>query len=227
MRIAGQPVAFSVEATGTPLEYQWRFNGLSIVGANAATLELADVQQANAGEYSVYIRNPFGNILSDTASLVVHYTLDVAGAARGAVTHTPVLETYPNKARVVLNATPDKGYVFTGWSGAASGAANPLAVTMDANKSITGSFTRDVVPPEYRSVEINTAGQLEWVQVARPGKKLTSDYSLDLLNWKEFSSDSSASGEMRVPFNRPQGINNLFIRSGRRAPAMRRAQSAT
>ena len=213
MRIAGQPVAFSVEATGTPLEYQWRFNGLSIVGANAATLELADVQQANAGEYSVYIRNPFGNILSDTASLVVHYTLDVAGAARGAVTHTPVLETYPNKARVVLNATPDKGYVFTGWSGAASGAANPLAVTMDANKSITGSFTRDVVPPEYRSVEINTAGQLEWVQVARPGKKLTSDYSLDLLNWKEFSSDSSASGEMRVPFNRPQGINNLFIRT--------------
>ncbi|MEC8973083.1 MAG: immunoglobulin domain-containing protein, partial [Verrucomicrobiota bacterium] len=49
MRSAGQPVAFSVEATGTPLEYQWRFNGLNIAGANAATLELAGVQQANAG----------------------------------------------------------------------------------------------------------------------------------------------------------------------------------
>ena len=213
MRIAGQSITFSVEATGTPLEYQWRFNGLNIAGANAATIELASVEQSNAGAYSAYIKNPFGNILSDAAGLVVHYTLDVAGAGRGAVTHTPELVSYPNRARVVLNATPSKGYVFTGWSGAASGAANPLAVTMDANKSITGSFTRDVVPPEYRSVEINTAGQLEWVQVARPGKKLTSDYSLDLLNWKEFTSDSSASGEMRVPFNRPQGINNLFIRT--------------
>ena len=213
MRIAGQPVAFSVEATGTPLEYQWRFNGLNIPGANAATLELANVQQANAGDYSVYIKNPFGNILSETASLAVHYTLGVAGAGHGTVTHRPELATYPNKARVVLHATPDKGYVFTGWSGAASGAANPLAVTMDANKEITGSFTRDVVPPEYRSVTINAAGQLEWVQVARPGKTLTSDYSLDLLNWKEFTSDSSASGEQRVPFNRPQGINQLFVRT--------------
>ena len=213
MRIAGQSVGFSVEATGTPLEYQWRFNGLNIAGANAATLELAGVQQANAGDYSVYIKNSFGNILSDIASLEVHYTLDVAGAGHGSVNHTPELETYPNKTRVVLNAIPKKNYVFSGWSGAASGAANPLAVTMDANKEITGSFTRDVVPPEYRSVKINTAGQLEWVQVGRPGKKLTSDYSLDLLNWKELTSDSSVSGEMRIPFNRPEGINNLFIRT--------------
>ncbi len=213
MRIAGQSVAFSVEATGTPLEYQWRFNGLNIVGANASTLELAEVQQANAGDYSVYIKNPFGNILSDAASLAVHYTLGVAGAGHGTVTHTPELESYPNKTRVVLNAIPKKNYLFSGWIGAASGVANPLAVTMNANKEITGSFTRDVVPPEYRSVKINTAGQLEWVQVGRPGKKLTSDYSLDLLNWKDFTSDSSASGEMRIPFNRPEGINNLFIRT--------------
>ncbi|MDP6794769.1 MAG: Ig-like domain-containing protein, partial [Verrucomicrobiota bacterium] len=212
MRIAGQPVAFSVEATGTPLEYQWRFNGLNITGANAAILELTNVQQANAGDYSVYIKNPFGNILSGTASLAVHYTLGVAGAGHGSVSHAPNLETYPNKARVVLNAVPKKGYIFTGWSGSVSGTANPLAVTMDANKEIIGSFTRGVVPPEYRSVTINTAGQLEWVQVGRPGKMLTNDYSLDLLNWKAFTSDSSASGEMRLPFNRPEGIRNMFIR---------------
>ncbi|MED6315072.1 MAG: immunoglobulin domain-containing protein, partial [Verrucomicrobiota bacterium] len=212
MRIAGQSVVFRVEAAGTPLEYQWRFNGLNIRGANTATLELANVQQANAGEYTVYIRNPFGNVLSETAGLEVHYTLGVAGAGHGTVTNAPNLETYPNKTRVVLNAIPKKGYVFAGWSGSASGSENPLAVTMDANKVITGSFTRGRVPPEYRSVMINNAGQLEWVQVARPGKALTSDYSLDLLNWKAFTSDSSASGEMRVPFNRPEGVRNLFIR---------------
>ena len=213
LRIAGQPVTFSVEATGTPLEYQWRFNGMNITGATSAALQLANVQQANAGDYTVYIKNPFGNILSATAALDVHFTLDVAAEGHGGVSHSPELATYPNKSRVVLNATSKKGYVFTGWSGAASGAANPLAVTMDANKSITGSFTRDVVPPEYRSVKINDAGQLEWIQVGRPGKTLTSDYSLDLLNWKQFTSDSSASGETRIPFNRPAGINNLFIRT--------------
>ncbi|MDD9866287.1 MAG: Ig-like domain-containing protein, partial [Verrucomicrobiales bacterium] len=213
LRIAGQPMTFSVEATGTPLEYQWRFNGMNIDGATSATLQLANVQHANAGDYTVYIRNPFGNILSATAALDVQYTLGVAAEGHGAVTHAPELETYPHKSRVVLNAVPKKGYVFTGWSGAASGVANPLAVTMDTNKSIIGSFTRDVVPPEYRSVKINDAGQLEWVQVGRPGKTLTSDYSLDLLNWQQFTSDSSASGEIRIPFNRPAGINNLFIRT--------------
>ena len=213
LRIAGQPMTFRVEATGTPLEYQWRFNGMNIDGATSATLQLANVQHANAGDYTVYIRNPFGNILSATAVLDVQYTLGVAAEGHGNVSHAPELETYPHKSRVVLNAVPKKGYIFTGWSGAASGAANPLAVTMDANKSITGAFTRDVVPPEYRSVKINDAGQLEWVQVGRPGKTLTSDYSLDLLNWTQFTSDSSASGEMRIPFNRPDGINNLFIRT--------------
>ncbi|MBO61474.1 MAG: hypothetical protein CMO63_05840, partial [Verrucomicrobiales bacterium] len=213
LRIAGQPVTFSVEATGTPLEYQWRFNGMNIDGATSATLQLANVQHDQAGDYTVYIRNPFGNILSDTAALDVQYTLGVAEEGHGMVTHAPELETYPHKSRVVLNAVPKKGYVFTGWSGAASGAANPLAVTMDANKVITGAFTRDVVPPEYRSVKINETSQLEWVQVGRPGKKLTSDYSLDLLNWKQFTSDSSASGEVRIPFNRPAGIKNLFIRT--------------
>ena len=213
LRIAGQPMTFSVEATGTPLEYQWRFNGMNIDGATSATLQLSGVQHANAGDYTVYIRNPFGNVLSATAALDVQYTLGVAAEGHGAVTHAPELETYPHKSRVVLNAVPKKGYVFTGWSGAASGVANPLAVTMDTNKSIIGSFTRDVVPPEYRSVKINDAGQLEWVQVGRPGKTLTSDYSLDLLNWQQFTSDSSASGEIRIPFNRPAGINNLFIRT--------------
>ncbi|HBV30978.1 MAG TPA: hypothetical protein DEB49_00880, partial [Verrucomicrobiales bacterium] len=213
LRIAGQPMSFSVEATGTPLEYQWRFNGMNIDGATSATLQLANVQHANAGDYTVYIRNPFGNILSATAALDVQYTLGVAAEGHGIVSHAPELETYPHKSRVVLNAVPKKGYIFTGWSGAASGAANPLAVTMNANKTITGAFTRDVVPPEYRSVKINDAGQLEWVQIGRPGKTLTSDYSLDLLNWTQFTSDSSASGEMRIPFNRPAGINNLFIRT--------------
>ena len=40
----------------------------------------------------------------------------------------------------MLTATPASGYVFTGWSGSATGTTNPLTVTMDANKSVTATF---------------------------------------------------------------------------------------
>jgi hypothetical protein len=41
---------------------------------------------------------------------------------------------------VDLTATPNGANVFTGWSGSATGTANPLAVTMDAAKTITANF---------------------------------------------------------------------------------------
>ena len=41
---------------------------------------------------------------------------------------------------VNVTATPGDGYTFANWGGSASGSDNPLAVTMDADKSITGNF---------------------------------------------------------------------------------------
>lgn len=42
---------------------------------------------------------------------------------------------------VLVTATPGLGYVFSSWSGDATGTNNPLTVTMNANKSITANFT--------------------------------------------------------------------------------------
>ncbi|MCX6879914.1 MAG: hypothetical protein NTW21_39835 [Verrucomicrobia bacterium] len=42
-----------------------------------------------------------------------------------------------------LTATPSPGYLFTGWTGDASGTANPLSVLMDSDKTITANFTPD------------------------------------------------------------------------------------
>jgi uncharacterized repeat protein (TIGR02543 family) len=37
--------------------------------------------------------------------------------------------------------TPTASYTFTGWSGGATGIANPTTVTMDADKAVTATFT--------------------------------------------------------------------------------------
>jgi uncharacterized repeat protein (TIGR02543 family) len=50
---------------------------------------------------------------------------------------------YPPGSTAVLTATPDPGYVFTGWTGDASGTDNPLSVLMDSGKSIGATFEPD------------------------------------------------------------------------------------
>jgi len=42
-----------------------------------------------------------------------------------------------------LTATPSPGYLFTGWTGDATGTGNPLPVLMDANKTISATFSPD------------------------------------------------------------------------------------
>ncbi|MCX6874874.1 MAG: SUMF1/EgtB/PvdO family nonheme iron enzyme [Verrucomicrobia bacterium] len=43
-----------------------------------------------------------------------------------------------------VTVTPDPGYVFTGWSGDASGTDNPLSVLMNSAKTITAKFGPDL-----------------------------------------------------------------------------------
>ncbi|MBI2927847.1 MAG: immunoglobulin domain-containing protein [Verrucomicrobia bacterium] len=69
---AGAAVTLSVAATGTaPLSYQWHKDGQLIPDATASALLLASVTAADAGEYSVQVRNTAGTQFSDTVTLTV------------------------------------------------------------------------------------------------------------------------------------------------------------
>ena len=70
------------------------------------------------------------------------YALDVLTIGGGSVEKDPDQSEYADGTQVSLKAVPDDGYTFSGWSGDASGRANPLPLTMDADKSITARFTR-------------------------------------------------------------------------------------
>ncbi|MBD2722164.1 InlB B-repeat-containing protein [Hymenobacter armeniacus] len=76
-----------------------------------------------------------------TATFVAQYTLTVSTVGSGTVTKSPNQTAYASGTAVTLTATPASGYTFSGWSGAATGTANPLTVTMNANKAITATFT--------------------------------------------------------------------------------------
>ena len=45
---------------------------------------------------------------------------------------------------VEINADPNQGYIFTGWSGDANGSSNPLTITVDSAKSISANFVQDL-----------------------------------------------------------------------------------
>lgn len=68
----GATVSFSVVAEGTaPLAYQWRFNGMAILGATNATYTLRDVQRSQEGRYQVLVSNAAGGANSQSARLCV------------------------------------------------------------------------------------------------------------------------------------------------------------
>jgi uncharacterized repeat protein (TIGR01451 family) len=70
--LPGTNATLQVAATGdAPLSYQWRFNGGNLAGALASTLTLTNVQQAQAGTYSVLVTNNYGSVVSSNAVLTV------------------------------------------------------------------------------------------------------------------------------------------------------------
>jgi uncharacterized repeat protein (TIGR02543 family) len=69
------------------------------------------------------------------------YTLDVTLIGNGQVTKNPLQATYTYGTIVMLTATADTGWTFSGWSGDLSGTTNPTTITMDGNKVVTATFT--------------------------------------------------------------------------------------
>ncbi len=67
--VAGNAANYSVNASGTaPLRFQWLFNGDSLAGETNTTLQLTNIQLAQAGLYSVVVFNGAGSAVSVSAT---------------------------------------------------------------------------------------------------------------------------------------------------------------
>ncbi|MDZ7360048.1 MAG: discoidin domain-containing protein [candidate division KSB1 bacterium] len=69
------------------------------------------------------------------------YLLSADTTGSGSVSMNPPGGIYNSGTVVTLSATPAAGFQFSGWSGDLSSSANPVTITMNANKSVTATFT--------------------------------------------------------------------------------------
>ncbi len=88
--------------------------------------------------------NPLTVTMDGNKNITANFTLNTytvtITSLNGAVTKNPDQASYNYGTDVTLTATADIGYHFLGWSGDATGSANPLTVTMDGNKNIKANF---------------------------------------------------------------------------------------
>lgn len=92
--------------------------------------------------FAVTNANPTVTAVFASLSGTLTNALTVIPEGRGEVALSPPGNRYRTNSSVVLQATPELGQAFLGWSGAASGSENPLTVTLNSNKVITASFTK-------------------------------------------------------------------------------------
>jgi alpha-tubulin suppressor-like RCC1 family protein len=68
----GMPLTLSAAVSGTaPLNYQWRFNGTNVPGANTNSLNFAGLNPDDFGDYQLVVSNYGGVITSATAQVTV------------------------------------------------------------------------------------------------------------------------------------------------------------
>jgi len=68
----GYPATFSVFASGSaPYSYQWRRNGVDIVGATASSYKFTTTSADDGAHFRVRVSNAYGSVLSNVATLSV------------------------------------------------------------------------------------------------------------------------------------------------------------
>jgi hypothetical protein len=97
----------------------------------------------NANPLSYTVTNPNPTVSSLFATLNSgQVALAVVPVGRGRVSVNPSGNTFNLNQSVTVTATPNAGQSFTGWSGDASGAQNPLPVTLTQSKTIYANFSK-------------------------------------------------------------------------------------
>src|SRR5207249_1931190 len=159
-----QQAAFGVIASGTPpLTYQWRKDGVPIVGATNDQIVLAHPQLSDAGRYSVVVSNAEGSVTSAEPVLTVNlpkagdldFSFAWGGSINGWIASVAVqpdgkvliggnFSTVHRAARGAiarLNADGMTDYTFMNGLSGVNGSVDSVALQSDGRVLIGGCFT--------------------------------------------------------------------------------------
>jgi uncharacterized protein (TIGR02145 family)/uncharacterized repeat protein (TIGR02543 family) len=128
------PASYTVETSSftlnNPTRDGYTFSGWT--GSNGTTPQVTvSVEQGNTGD-----RNYTANWAIKTYTL----TTTANPPDGGTFLRSPNQTSYDYGTNVLVTATANAGYMFTGWSSDASGTVNSVTVTMNGNKSVTANF---------------------------------------------------------------------------------------
>lgn len=171
-----------------------RFNSIAATFSHDDDAIIATVPDG-ASTGPVCVKNALNTTCSTTAFVVapgVGLTVAKVGTGEGRVTSLVPNEgvdcgavceaEFPVGASVTLHATPEDGSTFAGWSGACSG-MGPCDVTMDAAKTVIGTFIQGAISLPERNIAYNG-----WFAVADAaasgGSYRMSDLKNDSVRWK-------------------------------------------
>jgi hypothetical protein len=76
-RCVGQPVSFSISASGHDLTYQWRKNNVDIPGATSPTFSISSFTASDAGIYQAIVNGACGGTTSTTTQLLLSSPISV------------------------------------------------------------------------------------------------------------------------------------------------------
>jgi beta-galactosidase len=177
--LLNNPAMFSVGVSGSPpFTYQWQLNGQKLIGANAATYSIFQVQPDNAGKYTVVVSNAAGAVTSTAA------TLTIAPPGPDLALHGPATASSVQNAALGPGNVTD-GDLTTRW--ASAGGVDPSWVAIDLGA--VRSFDYVIL---YWEAAFASQYQIQ--------------YSIDNSNWKTaFTNSHGAGGVENISFPTVQG----------------------
>jgi len=144
-------------------------NGLTISQVNCLDMDTAGtVLFAGTAGGGVYKNGQAG-----------YFVLAIQATAGGTTSPAPGSYNHPSGSSVNVTAVSSAGYAFSGWSGDASGTANPVTVVMNSNKSITANFVEMIYAP------LNFAG------VKRMNRSVLMAQYINALTWQANPANNS------------------------------------
>ena len=191
-----------------PLNYQWRFNDMSIAGATATNYTRVNAQAGDAGGYSVLITNLAGAITSSVATLTVNVPPEITAHPASQSVKTGTNATFS----VIASGTAPLAYQWKFNNADIAGETNTsltlnivvwsdagdytVTVTNAAGSAFSTPATLTVLPPDPSHIDSIVTlpdGQVQ-LKVTGDAGSYTIEFSTNLMVWEELANVLNTNG---------------------------------